>query len=151
MFIRFVISWLFLLSLNACMTPGYTRIGNDINGKNYSMTRMTFVQSGYDEGRCEIQILARAYESNGKTAVCGYLHTPIERSCDIGYGSDDVTQAWFNAATFWLNGQELSSASFLEYQNKKGEVPCIQTQTPWKQEFESATPRVKGGFVNISI
>ena len=152
MFIRSMIACFFLLGLNACITPGYTHIGKDIDGKTYSMTRMSFTADGYTEGRCEIEVFSRSYERNGKTAVCGYLQSPIERACEgLGYGVDEMTFAWFNAATFGLNGQAISSASFFEYKNQKSEVPCIQTQTPWKQEFESAKPRVKGGMVSVAL
>ncbi len=132
--------------LCSCMASNYKWIENDSPNQTYKKITMRFTKSGYEDGVCYTKVHARAFEIDGKTGVCGYLDNTSEDSCgrDLYAG---IQTDWFNAATFTLDGNEISSASFLQYRNRKKPVPCIQTQTPWRDAFEYSQPKVKGGWI----
>jgi len=129
------------------MMPSYKFIGNDNPNKSYKMTKMKFTVDGNEIGNCTIDVYTRVFESGGMTNICGYLGSASEGSCE-DLGVTEIADIWFRAAGYYLDRDAISSASFLDYKDQKGNVPCVQTQTPWRNGFEYSTPKVIGGYVS---
>ena len=143
---RIFISIIIGCFLCSCMASNFKWIENDSPNQSYKKITMRFKKEIEEDGICYTRIYARAFESGGKTGVCGYLDNTSEDSCGHGHYAG-LMKEWFNQATFTLDGNEISSARFLDHRNIKGHIPCIQTQTPWRDTFEYAQPKVKGGYV----
>ncbi len=144
---RIVFSMCIALLLTSCVTPSYQNVGNDNPNQSYEMKRKRFTVDGDTTGSCTIDVYSRVYQSGGKTNICGYLASADEGSCE-GLGVTEIAEVWFRAAGFYLGRNVISSASFLDYKDRRGNVPCVQTQTPWRDEFEYSTHRVIGGYVS---
>ncbi len=147
---KFVTFFLIFFMTSACVVKSYKSVGYDQKGENYSTSRMKFTLDGTGgTGSCYVLVHIRNYENNGKIHSCGYLQEPDQNSCSgISIIAEDLAHQWFSSAVYILAGQEISSASFLDFRSPKIGVPCIATDIEWRPEFKNSTARFKGGYVS---